>query len=318
MSDPIVTVDELSKTYRARRRRVVALDQVSFDIRRGEVVGLLGPNGAGKTTAIKCLCTLVHPSGGRITLDGFDALAHPRRALEKIAAVLEGNRNIYWRLSPRENLEFFSGLQGIPTSRVRPYIEELIGLFRLEEKATVPARMLSRGMQQKLAVACALVKQTEILLLDEPTLGLDVQTSHELRHALRRLAHDGHRTVLLSTHDMNVVQDVCDRVIIINEGRVVTDDQVANLLSLFRARAYRFRLEDPLPDRVRRELERRFQLVHFHELDHTTEIEVELLQKEQLYDLMDVLRAGGSVVERIDRQDPNLEEIFLAIVRGRQ
>ncbi len=315
MSEPIVAVQELSKTYGSRRGTVVALDHVSFAIQRGEVVGLLGPNGAGKSTAIKCLCTLVRPTGGRVTIAGFDALTHPRRALEKIAAVLEGNRNIYWRLSPRENLEFFSGLQGIPTRRVRPYIDELIDLFDLGAKARVSARMLSRGMQQKLAVACSLVKQTEILLLDEPTLGLDVETSHELRQALKDMARRGERTVLLSTHDMNVVQDVCDRVIIINEGRVVTDDRVANLLSLFRARAYRFRLEERLPDPVRRTLEARFELLHVRHTDHTTEFEVELLRTEGLYDLMDILRAGGCVVESIDRQDPDLEEIFLTIVR---
>jgi ABC-2 type transport system ATP-binding protein len=221
---------------------------------------------------------------------GVNVRSHPRRALEKIAAVLEGNRNIYWRLSPRENLEFFSGLQGIPTRRVRPYIDELIGRFRLQDKADVSARMLSRGMQQKLAVACALVKHTDILLLDEPTLGLDVETY--------------------------VVQDVCDRVVIIHEGRVVTDDRVTNLLDLFRARAYRFRLEGRLSDAQCRKLQEEFALIHLHHSDHASEIEVELLRNDKLYQLMDILREGGSVIESIDRQDPNFEEIFLSIVRG--
>jgi ABC-2 type transport system ATP-binding protein len=247
---------------------------------------------------------------------GVNVRSHPRRALEKIAAVLEGNRNIYWRLSPRENLEFFSGLQGIPTRRVRPYIDELIGRFRLQDKADVSARMLSRGMQQKLAVACALVKHTDILLLDEPTLGLDVETSHELRDALKNMAQKENRTILLSTHDMNVVQDVCDRVVIIHEGRVVTDDRVTNLLDLFRARAYRFRLEGRLSDAQCRKLQEEFELIHLHHSDHASEIEVELLRNDKLYQLMDILREGGSVIESIDRQDPNFEEIFLSIVRG--
>ncbi len=290
MADNVLQVRDLSKVYSARRKRVIAVDRVSFGVARGEVVGLLGPNGAGKTTTIKCLCTLVHPSAGHMEIAGVNVRSHPRRALEKIAAVLEGNRNIYWRLSPRENLEFFSGLQGIPTRRVRPYIDELIGRFRLQDKADVSARMLSRGMQQKLAVACALVKHTDILLLDEPTLGLDVETY--------------------------VVQDVCDRVVIIHEGRVVTDDRVTNLLDLFRARAYRFRLEGRLSDAQCRKLQEEFALIHLHHSDHASEIEVELLRNDKLYQLMDILREGGSVIESIDRQDPNFEEIFLSIVRG--
>jgi ABC-2 type transport system ATP-binding protein len=189
-------------------------------------------------------------------------------------------------------------------------------MFDLTEKASTSARMLSRGMQQKLAVACALVKQTEILLLDEPTLGLDVETSHELRVALKRMARHGDRTILLSSHDMNVVQDVCDRVIIIQQGRVVTDDRVANLLALFRARAYHFRLASRLSGEQQRRLECCFEMIRVHNTDHASEIEVELLRGEQLYELMDVLRQEGAVVEAIDRRDPNLEEIFLTILRG--
>ena len=314
-ADPMLAVQDLTKVYQGRRQRVVAVDDVSFTVGRGEVVGLLGPNGAGKTTTIKCLCTLIRPSNGRVTLDGVDVFTHPTHAMRKISAVLEGNRNVYWRLSPRENLEFFAGLQGLGTRSVRPLIDELLERFRLTEKARVSARMLSRGMQQKLAVACALVKQTDILLLDEPTLGLDVQTSYELRDAMKDMARNGNRTILLSSHDMNVVQDVCDRVIIIHDGRVVTDDRVANLLALFRARAYRFRLEGPLTPDQTEQLRNAFDLIHIHEAEHRTEIEVEFIHNEKLFALMDILRAGGSVIESIDRQDPNLEEVFLAILR---
>ena len=313
---PVVKVDNLTKIYRTRREEVVAVDHVSFEVYAGEVVGLLGPNGAGKTTTIKSLCTLIRPTSGTIEIAGHDVLRHPSRALARIAAVLEGNRNVYWRLSPRENMEFFAGLQGIPTRTVRPRIEELLQRFDLEEKANTSARKLSRGMQQKLAVACALIKQTEILLLDEPTLGLDVETSHELRDALKSMARNDKRTILLSTHDMNVVQNVCDRVIVIHNGRVVTDDRVANLLAMFRARAYRFALEERLDESVQRRLERDFPMLEVHHTDHRSEIEVEFVENATLYTLMDALRECGAVIESIDRQDPNLEEIFLSIIRG--
>jgi len=289
---------------------VTAVDHVSFRVEAGEVVGLLGPNGAGKTTTIKCLCTLIRPTGGSVRLGDVDVLAQPSRALAKVTAVLEGNRNIYWRLSP-----FFSGLQGISTKSIRSYINELIDRFALRSKINVPARKLSRGMQQKLAVACALVKRTEVLLLDEPTLGLDVETSHELRSTLVTLAREDGRTILLSSHDMHVVQDICQRVIIIHEGRVVTDDRVSNLLQVFRARAYRVRLDGWISERQERALTEHFEIVHTRERDGGTEIEVELLARDQIYDLIDILRDGGSIIESIDRQEPNLEDVFLSIVR---
>lgn len=312
----MVSVENLRKIYRSRRRGdTTAVDDVSFSVAPHEVVGLLGPNGAGKTTVIKCLCTLLTPTSGRITIDGIDALADPHSALRKISAVLEGNRNVYWRLNPVENLEFFAGIQGIPMRQVRPYIDDLIELFDLRDKVSTPARMLSRGMQQKLAVACALVKQTEILLLDEPTLGLDVETSYELRGILTDMAQRGERTILLSSHDMNVVQDVCDRVIVINHGHVVTDDRVSNLLELFRAKAYEFSISGHLNEPQINQLRHEFDLIEIEPNTHKSSIHVELMDGQRFYDLIDILRRNGSTIESIDRRDPNLEEIFLKLVR---
>jgi len=312
----MLSVEELRKVYRSRRRgNTTAVDDVSFSVAPNEVVGLLGPNGAGKTTAIKCLCTLMKPTWGRITVNGVDVLANPHAALRSIAAVLEGNRNVYWRLNPVENLEFFAGIQGIPIRRVRPLIDDLIALFDLGDKMQTPARMLSRGTQQKLALACAMVKQTEVLLLDEPTLGLDVETSYELRQILKDMAGRGERTVLLSSHDMNVVQDICDRVIVINQGRIVTDDRVDNLLELFRAKAYEFSVSGHLSETQTRRLNEQFEMIEIEPNTHRSSIRVELMDGQRFYDLIDILRQNNSMIESIDRRDPNLEEIFLNLVR---
>ncbi len=316
-AETVLRVEELTKIYRSRRQgEVKAVDRVSFSVHRNEVVGLLGPNGAGKTTTIKCICGLIRPTSGRVWVDGVDALRHPRRALEKIAAVLEGNRNVYWRLTVRDNLEFFAGLQGLPLRNVKGYIDELIETFNLQEKVNTQARALSRGMQQKLAVACALVKQTEILLLDEPTLGLDVETSYELRRILRDLAQRGERTILLSSHDMSVVQDICDRVIIINHGRIVVDDRIENLKRLFQASAYRFEIEGHLSPKQQRRLQERFELLKITNTEERTVIEAEMLDPSRVYEVIDVLRQNGARLESVGRQYPDLEEIFLRIVRG--
>jgi ABC-2 type transport system ATP-binding protein len=315
MGENALEVRDLRKSYRRGSTEVRAVDGVTFTVRRNEVVGLLGANGAGKTTTIKCICTLVRPSSGVIRVGGVDAVARPSAALPKIAAVLEGNRNIYWQLTPRENLEFFAGIQGISPRTARPYIERLLGFFRLTDKATTPARMLSRGMQQKLALACALVKQTELLLLDEPTLGLDVQTSHELRTILREMSERDGRTVLLSSHDMHVVQSVCDRIVIIHSGRVVADEKLSTLLSLFRPKGYRLRLETGMTDVQQRILADRFGPVLAGTGADEHQVDVELAGGHTLYDLIDAVRDGGGSIQAVERQSRTLEEVFLSITQ---
>ncbi len=233
-----------------------------------------------------------------------------------MTAVLEGNRNIYWRLNVRDNLEFFAGLQGQSLRAVRSQIDELIEIFNLKEKINTQARALSRGMQQKLAVACALVRNTPILLLDEPTLGLDVETSYELRWILKRMADEGRRTILLSSHDMNVVQDICERVVIINQGRVVADDRIENLKKLFQASGYRFELEGDLNETQTQLLTHKFDLLKISKNGEKTVIEAELLDPSSVYEIIDVLRGNGCRLESVGRQYPNLEEIFLKIVKG--
>jgi ABC-2 type transport system ATP-binding protein len=317
MAEPVLRVKNLRKVYHSRRRGdVVAVDDVSFSVYKNEVVGLLGPNGAGKTTIIKSICTILLPTSGEIWVDGVDALRNPRAALEKVTAVLEGNRNVYWRLTVRDNLEFFAGLQGQSLRSVRAYIDELIELFNLTEKVNEQARALSRGMQQKLAVACALVKRTPILLLDEPTLGLDVETSYELRWILKRMAEQGERTILLSSHDMNVVQDICERVIIINHGRIVADDRIENLQKLFTASAYRFEIEGHISPQQQQKLTKQFDIVKISTDGSRTIIEAELLDSQKVYEIIDVLRENGCQLESVGKQYPDLEEIFLRIVKG--
>jgi ABC-2 type transport system ATP-binding protein len=317
MAEPVLRVKNLRKVYHSRRRGdVVAVDDVSFSVYKNEVVGLLGPNGAGKTTIIKSICTILLPTSGEIWVDGVDALRNPRAALEKVTAVLEGNRNVYWRLTVRDNLEFFAGLQGQSLRSVRAHIDELIELFNLTEKVNEQARALSRGMQQKLAVACALVKRTPILLLDEPTLGLDVETSYELRWILKRMAEQGERTILLSSHDMNVVQDICERVIIINHGRIVADDRIENLQKLFTASAYRFEIEGHLSPQQQQKLTKQFDMVKISTDGSRTIIEAELLDSQKVYEIIDVLRENGCQLESVGKQYPDLEEIFLRIVKG--
>ncbi len=313
---PAIEVEALVKTFnRGRKNAVHALQGISFSVWPGEVVGLLGPNGAGKTTTIKCILGLISPTGGTTRVYGFDTRTHRREVVRRTSAVLEGSRNIYWRMSALENLDFFTGLYGMSLSESRPYSEKLLELFRLRDRKHVPVQELSAGMRQKVAVACALATRTPVVFLDEPTLGLDVETSYELRRSLKQLAEEENRTIILSSHDMHVVQDVCQRVIIMNQGRIVVDDTVDNLLSLFRTRAYRFVLSDGLREDLERQLRARFPEVVVRR-DLQTVVEVVVSRPEEIYLLIDLFREAGLLIESITQQEPDLEEAFLRLVRG--
>ncbi len=313
--DVVVGVRDLRKTYPGRGRRGghVAVDGVSFDVRRGEILGLLGPNGAGKTTTIKMICGLVRPDAGAIRVEGVDARQQPRRALRHISAVLEGNRNLYWRLSVQENMEYFAGNRGRSRRSVAAEIDTLLEAFALEPKRTALVSELSRGMQQKLAIAVAMLAGTEVVLLDEPTLGLDVETGYEVRDLLRQVARSG-RTIIISTHDMPVVQDLCERTVIIHTGRVVTDDRVDNLLRLFATRAYHVRLGAPLSLRQVEALRAGFAGAAVD--DDALAFQVELERGEDLYRLVDVLRSERTPIESLDRTGIDFETVFRRLVNG--
>lgn len=314
MSRHVLQVEQLSKVYRTfRKPDMRAVEDVSLTVGRSEIVGLLGANGAGKTTTIKCICNLVVPTTGQVAINGMDTRTAGPAIYRHVAAVLEGNRNIYWTLTVRENLEFFAGLQGIPLRRARAHVPELLRRFGLEAKEDAPARMLSRGMQQKLALACALIKGTELLILDEPTLGLDVRMSHDLRASLREMGTSGNRSILLSSHDMNVVQSICDRVVIVNKGRVVADERVGRLLDLFRPRSYRVAVDGALNTETRARVAESFAAPRFEAEGDETRLHVDVPDPARIYDLIDLLRAGGASIRSVDRREPTLEEVFLSI-----
>ncbi len=307
-------VRDLRKAYPRRGRDpVVAVDGVGFAAEPGQVVGLLGPNGAGKTTTIKMICGLVRPDAGAIEVCGVDARRRPRDATRHLAAVLEGNRNLYWRLTARENLLYFMGNRGRSPRSVSPAADALLERFDLADKRDALVADLSRGMQQKLAIAVAVLADTQVLLLDEPTLGLDVQTGDEVRRLVRELASEG-RTVLLSSHDMAVVQDVCERVVVIAHGRLVADERVTTLMRLFATRAFDARLGAPLTPGQAAELRRAFPLVSMS--DDGLEVRVDLERGDDLYRFIDVLRRERTPVESLDRVAVRFEEVFRHLVGG--
>ncbi len=234
---PVLEVAELAKSFTTAGRTVAAVRGVTFGVEAGEILAFLGPNGAGKTTTIKMIAGLVEPTSGRVRVAGLDP-ARDRRAARHTGAVLEGSRNVYWRLTPLENLEYFGALRGLTRRVARERGVELLERFGLADRRDAPVRSFSRGMQQKVAIAVSVLHQPRLLLLDEPTLGLDVRAAEEVKRLVRELA-DGGTSILLTTHHLAVAEEISHRVAVIRDGRLVVQGGMGEVLAGFSTPAFR-------------------------------------------------------------------------------
>lgn len=204
------------------REKLTAVNEVSFQVGKGEVFGLLGPNGAGKTTLVKTLCTLLWPNSGTALINGYEVSKHPKEVRKSLGTVLDIHMGWYGRLSCRQNLLFYGQLFGLKASDLNSKAKEVMELVGLSEKADEWQQKLSTGMQRKLDLARALLSNPPILLLDEPTLGLDVKSARDFRSMVRdRLCGEMGKTVLWTTHNMEEANKICDRVAILHKGRLL-------------------------------------------------------------------------------------------------
>ncbi|RBQ19460.1 ABC transporter ATP-binding protein [Spongiactinospora rosea] len=229
-----VVVRGLGRTYTRRRRllrgaatEVVALDGVDLEIAEGELHGLLGPNGAGKTTFCKILSTVLTPSTGSVAVLGMDVVREARRLRPLIGVVMGGERGLYYRLTGREFLMYWSALYGVADAVARRRAADLLDRLRLAERADDRIETYSRGMKQRLHLARGLVTDPRLLLLDEPTAGLDPIGAKTFREMISELRRD--RTILLTTHDMAEAEQLCDRVTLIGGGKVIATETPATL-----------------------------------------------------------------------------------------
>lgn len=225
----MIEVDRLSRSYGEFK----AVDDVSFRIGRGEVVGLLGHNGAGKTTIMKMLTGYLEPSAGRITIDGLD-IAERRREVQRRIGYLPENCPVYPEMAVVDYLEFQAALHGVAEAERPAAIRAAIARTELQPKALQPISTLSRGYRQRVGVAQAILHRPQILILDEPTNGLDPSQIQHMRTLIRDLSQ--HTTIILSTHILQEVQAVCDRVLIIRAGRLALDARLAELSATRRLR----------------------------------------------------------------------------------
>ncbi len=206
--------------FRKKAKTVTALDEVSFSVKKGEIFGLLGPNGAGKTTTIKTICTLIQPTSGEVYVNGHDVEKDSQRARQDLGVMLTGDRTLYWKLTGRENLEYFSALYHMDRKHAKERIHELLKLVGLEERQDTLVENYSTGMRMRLSFIKGILHEPPVLLLDEPTMSLDPQSARLIRETIQDLRKQGH-AILLTTHYMEEADQLSDRVAVIDHGKII-------------------------------------------------------------------------------------------------
>ena len=314
----VLPVDEDTRKRRVfKKRNVSAAEDVSFTIERGEIFGLLGPNGAGKTTMVKMISGLVRPDKGKALVDGLDVEKKRKQVLRQVGVVLEGTRTSIWPLTPLENLVYYGMLKDVRGPILKQRAHDLLDFIGLKDKKNVQVRRLSRGQKQKLALCISLIADPQVLLLDEPTTGLDVQSSRAIKDRIMEMTHDNGRSVLVTTHDMHVAQELCDRIGIINHGRLITCKPTKELLEVFSEQTFVFMLDKfpdleefcSLPGVLRAELEDGNDgpsLVVYLSSDKE-------LRSRALYHVPRQLEQDGLLLRAITQRQQNLESIFLRL-----
>ncbi len=304
MSEAAIAIRDLQKTYQGGKR---ALDGITLDVPRGGIFGLLGPNGAGKSTLINILAGLVTKTGGSASIWGFDIDQHPRNAKRSIGIVPQ---EILFDpfFTPKEALEIQAGLYGIPRPQRRT--DELLRAVRLEDKADAYARTLSGGMKRRLLVAKAMVHSPPILVLDEPTAGVDVELRQQLWDYVRSLHAQG-VTVVLTTHYLEEAEELCDRIAIINHGRLIANEATRTLVGMAQEKVVEVvvdrdvaaALEAPCFDKVELTGERTLAITYRKDRVNAGEV------------LAALQREGLGIVD-VSTREADLEDVFLNLTRA--
>ena len=231
----IINLEKINKFYVRRTNfygkiieRTHALKDISFSIKKGEIFGILGPNGAGKSTLIKIMATLLKEDSGSIKILGLDVDKNEKVIRQKINLITGSERGLYWRLTARENLEYFAELYGISKKNKKNLIDKLVKLVGLFGREDEKVEKYSKGMKQRLQIARGLINDPQIIFLDEPTLGLDVLSAVNLRKLIKELSREG-KTIIYTTHYMKEAEEICDRVLFINKGKVLDIGNIDNL-----------------------------------------------------------------------------------------
>jgi len=309
MDENAIVTKDLTKKF----KDLVAVDRVNINVKKGEIFGLLGPNGAGKTTMIRMLCTLTYPTKGTATVGGHDIVKDDGKVRELIGLVSE-KMIMYDRLTAYENLKLFGKLYNIPKDILEKRIYKLLELVHMEKWAKSQIGTFSTGMKQRINVIRALLNVPEILYLDEPTLGLDPQSTSEIREFIKRINIENNTTIILTTHQMLEADMLCDRVGIIDKGKIVAMDTPANLKRMVaggNVASVDVNVTNLTPDITNslKDLSNAISVVQEGE----SRLLIRARGEEAFDDIVDTIRQRNGKIASIKSLEPSLEDVFLHI-----
>jgi ABC-2 type transport system ATP-binding protein len=319
-----IETKELTRTFKAKKAKkdspsvITALEKVNITVQSGELFGLLGPNGAGKTTLIKILSTLLSPTSGTALVDGLDVSSQAHEVRKRINMVSGGEHSGYGILNVEENLWMFSQFYGVDNDLAFKRIDEMLEVLGLAEFRKTRIGKLSTGMRQKMNLIRGFVTDPKILFLDEPTLGLDVQISRDVRKYVKNwVKNSSEKTILLTTHYMAEADELCDRVAIIDQGKVIACDTPANLKRLLKQEAV-FHIDVNLTT----EKLDRFSGIRgvknfaFEHKPHVgkTELKFILESDSVISQVTDALETDSTKIISLSKTEPSLEDVFVALV----
>ncbi len=325
MLDAIIA-SNLTKIFLTKKRRgrlpftgekvkIKALDGLNLRVKEGEILGLLGPNGAGKTTLIKILNTLIIPDSGTAKVNGYDILKEPVKVRESVGVMLTGERTLYWKLTGRENLLYFSKLYHVPKDLARRRIDELLALTGLEEKADELVENYSSGQRVRLGFAKALINDAPIMFFDEPTMSLDPQFSRRIRNTIRWLNEEKGKTILLATQNMFEADELCHTVSIIDQGKIIVtgspNELKAKLLEKrsIKVIARNLSLREIYNENLSNDVKWTIK-----EIDDGQSIILQAIVEDEesaLSELLDMITRHSGKVVNVTVSEPSLEDVFL-------
>ncbi|MCX7770205.1 MAG: ABC transporter ATP-binding protein [Proteobacteria bacterium] len=237
----LLKIKKITKIYKNKTGSIKALDNFTYSFESGYIYGIVGLNGAGKTTLIKTICGLLIPDNGNVYFNDDPLYPKGQKNLHLIGAILEGSRNIFWNFTPLQNVRYFALLRGLNLKDALSKALTIFNEFDLSDKLNTPVRNLSQGMKQKIAIAISLLHEPEILLLDEPTLGLDPIAGNRMQSYILKFARESKKIIIITSHQLSVLENICDEIIFLKKGTFVSSHSMADLKSNTQKTIYKIR-----------------------------------------------------------------------------
>ncbi|KAA0549541.1 ABC transporter ATP-binding protein [Bacillus sp. BGMRC 2118] len=312
----VYTVKKKKNFFHTEKQKFSAVKGLNLTINEGEIVGLLGLNGAGKTTTIKMLSTLLNPSEGTIIIDGYDAVKDAMKVKSMVNMIAGAERMLYWRLTGAQNLRYFGKLYGLSGNALEEQINYLLNEVGLSEASNTPVELYSKGMKQRLQIARGLINNPKYLFLDEPTLGLDAPVAKQLREMIKRLAKKEGKGILLTSHYLEEVEELCDRVYIIEKGTLLLHDTPENITASV-VKNYHVKIESSLlsisqQNRIKQSLTACS--IEFSELVDFSEMQI-IAPFDPTALIISVCIKESVAIQKLELKRPRLEDAILTLAK---